>query len=79
MSEGGHLRTELGEHMLREWLRWLAHNPQGCFLCERILFDAQMNGGRVARLEIRGAELTREEVISHLSRCVPERQRGSKS
>ena len=74
MSEHGRLHPELGEPILRGWLQWLALEPYGCFLCERILFDAQLNEGRVGALTLRGVELTRTEVIAHLSQCVPERQ-----
>ena len=66
---------EIGEYELRGWLRWLALQPRGCFLCERILFDAQTHAGKVGALEIRGVELTRKEVLRHLSQCVPERQK----
>jgi hypothetical protein len=66
---------EIGEQELRDWLRWLALEPHGCYLCHRISLEAQMNAGRVRAQEIRGVELTRKEVLRHLSQCVPERQK----
>jgi len=67
-------RSDLDERSVPGWLRWVNLQSSGCYLCRRILFQSQANGGWVTALKIRGVELTREEQIAHLARCVPERQ-----
>jgi hypothetical protein len=43
---------------------------------KRILFQSELHGGQLKVLEVRGGELTREEQIAHLARCLPERQQA---
>lgn len=63
---------------VRVWLKWLERQPVGCVLCKRILFDSQLHGGQIKTLDIRGVEMTREQQISHLSTCVPDRQQRAR-
>jgi hypothetical protein len=74
MTEREGRGLESDERNVPGWLRWINLQASACYLCRRILFQSQVNGGRVTVLEIRGVELTREEQIAHLARCVPERQ-----
>jgi hypothetical protein len=76
MTESEGRGGDFDEQNVRAWLRWLELEPVGCYLCGRILFESRLHGGQVKLLEIRGVELTREEQIAHLSRCVPERQQS---
>jgi hypothetical protein len=74
MTESEGRGPDIDDQNIRAWLSWLELDPVGCFLCERILFESRLHGGRVVVLAIRGEELTYEQQIAHLSRCVPERQ-----
>jgi hypothetical protein len=76
MTEREGRGSEGDERNVPDWLRWINLQSAGCYLCRRILFESKMNGGRLTVLEIRGVELTREEQVAHLARCVPERQQG---
>ena len=74
MTESEGRGEDPNEHNVQAWLRWLSLEQVRCLLCDRILFESRIHGGKLKALEIRGVELTREEQISHLSLCVQQRK-----
>jgi len=77
MTESERRGEEPNEQDVQAWLRWLGLEEARCLRCDRILSESRLHGGHLKAREIRGVELTREEQIAPLSRCVPERQESA--